>query len=318
MGLAILWVMFCHSHIDVSSSNFLSAIKWSGPMGVDIFMFVSGFGIYYSLSKNSSLKTYYKNRILRIIPYYTPIVLLYSLFQYSQNIWGVDTVIKNVLTINYWLGADYSHIFDWYVPAIIVIYALSPLFYKFFKKKKNLTTIVTIGIFYIINFFIIGTKYTYLGLVVMRVPIYIAGFWIADYVKNNQNTKLSLLQKTIAILALIAGFSFIAYLGIFHQDSYVIYFLYGIGLAVIPFCLIYSYLFSLLPKFKFPILTLCGTYSLTLYIFHERVLNILTLNNIIEYKDIIAFIITFALAISWPKFVDFILAKTIQPKVYSA
>ena len=56
MGIAILFVMFCH--LDVAQKNHnvpvssLASILQTGSMGVDIFLFVSGFGLYYSCTKN--------------------------------------------------------------------------------------------------------------------------------------------------------------------------------------------------------------------------------------------------------------------------
>ena len=49
MGVAIIWVMLYHlGDIDVSV---ISVIFGVGYGGVDIFLFLSGFGLYFSLSK---------------------------------------------------------------------------------------------------------------------------------------------------------------------------------------------------------------------------------------------------------------------------
>jgi len=329
MGLAILWVMFFHIQLNdfpiqtdalaaqIESLSIplllLFGIKMAGPMGVDIFIFVSGFGIYYSLSKDSSLKAFYKKRVFRILPYYIPIVLIYSLYLYSKDIWSIDIVIRNVLTINYWSGIYFKYIFDWYIPAILVVYAVSPLLYKLFKINKNITSLSLIVIFYILSYLIIDTDYIHLGLITTRIPVYIAGFWIADYVQNRDNTRLSAPYVILSLVTFIIGFGFLIYLGIFYPQLYSSYLLYGTTIAVVPFCLIYSYLFSLFPNYTFPFLKLCGTYSLTLYIFHERVIEILSLNGLTDYRmDILAIIITFLLAISWTKLIDYVLGKILS------
>lgn len=321
MGIAILWVMFFHSYLDVSAYPLLNIIKQTGYVGVDIFMFVSGFGIYYSLSKNSSLKTYYKNRILRILPYYIPIVAIYSLSLYSLNIWDIGTVIRNILTINFWVEKNIIKLYDWYIPSILAIYALSPLFYKLFKKNKNITSISVIIFFYALS--LTGIHYKshldlfHIQLLILRIPTYIAGFWIADYIKNNPNTKLSTPKIVFAISALIIGTTTLTYLSLFHFTTYMTYSLFFMPIVVPPLCLLYCYIFSLLPKYRFPILTLCGTYSLTLFIFHERVRNSLVFLGIDEYMDFIAFAITFVLAITWTKLVDYVLAKILSKFAHS-
>lgn len=50
MGLAILWVMFFHSSIKID--NFiLNVLKIIGYGGVDIFLMISGLGLYYAYKK---------------------------------------------------------------------------------------------------------------------------------------------------------------------------------------------------------------------------------------------------------------------------
>lgn len=64
MGCAILWVMFYHSEF-ASHSSLFNMVKSMGYGGVDIFLFLSGMGIFFSL-KNNSLGKYIYNRIRRI------------------------------------------------------------------------------------------------------------------------------------------------------------------------------------------------------------------------------------------------------------
>ena len=60
MGIAILWVMLYHLY-DYTDAlpSLVRGIIGIGYGGVDMFLFLSGFGLYYSLSKkNSSLSAY--------------------------------------------------------------------------------------------------------------------------------------------------------------------------------------------------------------------------------------------------------------------
>ena len=52
MGFAILWIMLFHLHVSVDFTPFM-IIKRLGYGGVDIFLFLSGFGLYYSCSKEN-------------------------------------------------------------------------------------------------------------------------------------------------------------------------------------------------------------------------------------------------------------------------
>lgn len=67
MGISMLAIMLFHQPwfyghgIDTFFYHF-------GYWGVDFFLFVSGFGIYNSLEKNS-LSVYFRNRFFRLAPY---------------------------------------------------------------------------------------------------------------------------------------------------------------------------------------------------------------------------------------------------------
>lgn len=315
MGLAIIWIILFHSNLDVSYFKIFDLIKSIGNAGVDIFMFVSGFGIYYSLSKGVSIKTFYKNRLRRILPYYLPIVIIFSLYLYYKGFWDVDIVIKNILLLSYWTIPDLTKVFDWYIPAILVIYVAVPLFYYFYKKSKIISTLSVIIFFYILSFLVIDTPFATLQLVTMRIPTFVIGFCIADYSQNHKNAKLSPLGILLCILGLIVGFGFLHYLFYYFPDQFSHYAMYGFALFIFPLCMFYVYFFSLFSKYKFPILNFLGKNTLYLYIFHERILKILELNEIGPYTDWLAFVLTFIMAIGWSKFVDYVISRFESPKV---
>ena len=70
MGVAIILVVICHSDafswgkIQLYINEFMKVFA----IGVDIFLFVSGIGLYFSMKKNSDVFCFYKKRFLRIIP----------------------------------------------------------------------------------------------------------------------------------------------------------------------------------------------------------------------------------------------------------
>ena len=66
MGFAIIIVMLFHMAVPRSSSWY--GLVRMGNLGVDIFFFLSGVGLWYSWSKNPDLHRFYFNRIIRIYP----------------------------------------------------------------------------------------------------------------------------------------------------------------------------------------------------------------------------------------------------------
>jgi peptidoglycan/LPS O-acetylase OafA/YrhL len=65
MGVAIFWIFFYHTGVDIPILHGLFSVGW---IGVEIFFFVSGFGLCASLQKNPSTGSFYKRRLVRILP----------------------------------------------------------------------------------------------------------------------------------------------------------------------------------------------------------------------------------------------------------
>ena len=63
MGWAILWIMMLH--FDFNQIKPLGFIAQYGYAGVEIFILVSGFGVFFSLEKDNSIIRFYKKRLLR-------------------------------------------------------------------------------------------------------------------------------------------------------------------------------------------------------------------------------------------------------------
>ena len=67
MGLATLNVMLLHifQNFEMLGSDVIFYVFESGA---DLFMLLSGFGLFYSVDKGGSLGSYFKKRFLRIYP----------------------------------------------------------------------------------------------------------------------------------------------------------------------------------------------------------------------------------------------------------
>ena len=79
MGFSILWVMFTHSHFGMPNA-FLTFIKDIGFISVDGFLFASGLGCYYSLSKNDDILEFLKRRFVKLAPAYYLVVIPFILY----------------------------------------------------------------------------------------------------------------------------------------------------------------------------------------------------------------------------------------------
>lgn len=282
MGLAMLWVMLCHSQL-ATGITIIDIILRCGYGGVDIFLLLSGVGLFFSLNKNSEPKQFYKKRILRILPYYLPIVFVFSLFLVFRLNMNPEIILYNITTLSFWLnytGVYFLHGFDWYIPSLLFLYAITPLYYYVFTKKPILSTVIISIIGLIISYIIGGTAYCYLLPLTTRIPIYFIGIFCGYAITKNIQINITWTVLLFTTLLLGLALLFISYLWF---SSYALE--YGITnypfiLITLPLVLIISHFLSLLPNYKYPFLSFVGTYSLVIYLLHERILCIL--NNTVD------------------------------------
>lgn len=93
-----------------------------GYIGVEVFLFVSGFGIVYSLRKNS-LRQYYKNRAIRLLP----ACILFGLCKIALSYIPTMPPTQNLIL-------DLFSLSHWYIYAIVVYYLIAPIICKMIGK----------------------------------------------------------------------------------------------------------------------------------------------------------------------------------------
>ena len=83
LGIATIMILLVHSLPYTPSTNglyIISSFCKYGSLGVPIFAFLSGIGIYFSLSKNK-LTDYFRNRINRtFIPFFVIAIIVCAIF----------------------------------------------------------------------------------------------------------------------------------------------------------------------------------------------------------------------------------------------
>ena len=127
-GISILMVLLYH---QPKCSAISGVWFYPGFLGVDVFLFFSGFGLCYSFNKNG-IYTFYKRRFVRIAPLYILLGLLAGLKYYEKFTWF--DYLCNITSLSYWGMGGF--LFDWYLSALIVLYLLFPLLYKIIDSFK--------------------------------------------------------------------------------------------------------------------------------------------------------------------------------------
>lgn len=274
MGFGIIAVMMYHA-------------GWFGygHWGVDLFMFVSGFGIYFSLNNSTKVNIpfFYKKRLLRIMPAACISGFLIGLINYFFN----DIAFHN-FKLPY--GADFimwgCGLHLWYIRSILIIYFISP--FVFYSIKGNSVVQKVIIIFMLllalhcITIYLgryispsMSVLYTMsLSWTFNRFPAFLTGMIIAGYgrffhIKHKR-------ELTIAFLCLIMA----VFLKLYHipyipsrcNQSVVCIFIIP---PVVVFCIYLDIILRHTPELAKKVLFWMGSSSLELYVVHEAIYSII-------------------------------------------
>ena len=252
MGWSVLWIMMLHFTFNQIAP--LGFVAQYGFAGVDIFMLVSGLGLYYSLSKRKNILQFYKKRLLRIVPTY------YVLGFVSNLLFCHDTILEYLFlysTIGFWTGGIY---WEWYIPSIIMLYLISPFLKYLFDRKMFMILFVLCISILIIAYYLIDkghiidrTHFFFL----YRIPEFIFGMTCAHWIKNNVSSKYF-------IAFLVAGIPFFVVLFPYHHQIY--NYKYFSLLFLLPFFTLVFIMVSKNIKCLNPIMRKIGDASLEIYL----------------------------------------------------
>lgn len=96
IGCAMIWIVLYHARIDIPFKlyNFITSIGYGG---VDICIFASGIGCYYSLSKSADIVEFIKRRFARLLPPYwcfLPFWIFYKMLNSEITVRGASCIIQ--------------------------------------------------------------------------------------------------------------------------------------------------------------------------------------------------------------------------------
>lgn len=250
MGFSILWIVLYHSitatDVKLVYPAYLKFIIVSGLCGVDIFTFLSGFGIYFSLNKDSDEMNFYKRRVLRLLPILPLAIIDIIIFSIIQNnhITFVQ-ILGYILQVNYWIFPIESYkLYFWYISFIIVCYFIAPILYNIIEKSKGNIKFLSliVGVLFVLT---IPFHNLYYCSAVCRFPIFFFGMCLGYYYLNKQKISQNFVNL-IYIAGIIAFGIIIAMVSLHYENLYIKYCLFFfVGSAL---CFILSEINSFLIK----------------------------------------------------------------------
>lgn len=142
MGAAILWIVVYHSGLSFSFfpllGKALNDIRANGFGGVDIFLFISGFGLYRSLAHNADPVAFYGRRLKRVLPAFCPVLIIWlalKLPAVPPEDW-LRVILGNLTGTAFWIGP--APAFNWYMLALYAFYGIAPFFYRALERRSGI------------------------------------------------------------------------------------------------------------------------------------------------------------------------------------
>lgn len=299
MAVAIAWTMFMHGNFRVDEGTLLT-IKGLGYGGVDIFIFASGIGCFYSLEKDSDSFNFIKRRILRIIPTYWLFMIGWSL--YKRSFIGMSSlgILGNFLCVRNFVGMGED--FNWYISAMWLTYLLAPLFKGVVDRTNSVFKFLLFNAFLILLSVCFWDNYTFI-ITMTRLPLFFIGMYVGKLAWND--VRISKLWLLWLWILMEVGVRLCFYWMGVHPDTMWLrgYYWYPFILITPGLCALISCLMEVMKKvlgkageYAEKVLELPGKFSFELYLLHIWLFDVIN-NNWIPAGKVVDETKTWVLAV---------------------
>ena len=292
MGAAMMWVMFTHT-IYYGHSDVIRYFHIIGIYGVDMFLMVSGLGIYRSMRQSKSIGEFYKKRAIRILPAYFVVAISWYLFFKTEV--SLSDKLLAIFGINYFRGTIYhiQEFFDWFIPFLTVLYIITPLYDKLFQKvesKWKLTVLASMisPILAIIGAYT-GRQVLYYSIV--RIPIYLIGYCMGWFLYEKKEEKKGSWMVFIPLLfigilsSLLLRENANTYNVKWGLNAYTALMIApGISMLLAFICKYAEKWLKIVGKILIFPFYICGRYSLEIYLLHQRLLDVFNSDKLAAFR----------------------------------
>ena len=285
-GIAILLVLLGH----------LEYVYKGGTFGVNIFLILSGYGIFLSYKENR-LKNYFIKKITKV---YIPFLLvgtLYSLYGYFTKAIGLRSLAFSLV------GLDFGYIYDktmWYISYIFIMYIMFYIAAIITKriKKEDISHLLIIAICIIGSYLVyrLDIKYAIFsrgaGLFLYRYS-FVFGLILAYLSKFKVNINVKRVVCSVICTASLIT-TFLVYK---KTDIETYYYLYALSIPFAAICVCEIF------DIKVKALSFLGKYSYDIYLWEGIFIYTFTLISNKYINDILLITCCTLMSVIYRKFV---------------
>lgn len=208
-GFAILWIMLMHGmefkpipQFPFFENYFLyhSTIRVGG-VGVDIFLFLSGMGLYYAYQKRPTLSAFYRSRFKRVLIPYLIIGLLFWVFKDLLLTWDPILFLQDLSLSNFFTRGNSTF---WYISLILPLYLVSPLILRLFETRYRKAllflgfALCTAQSLLVALYF--PTFYGFIDKALTRIFIFVLGCYFGRIIREDRPLKRRWLVYALVVL----------------------------------------------------------------------------------------------------------------------
>lgn len=271
LGCGMFLIMWGHASPE-GNSWLVQFFNCFGYGGVDVFIFASGAGCYYSLSRDPDILRFLKRRLIRLAPAYVCFIIPWMLWRNIAVPLSPESVLGNLFGLQFFVS--YPESFNWYLSGLILYYVLTPYLKQVTDSHRTFwqeAAVLFLLVLVCVPFWRSGDQ---IMVILARLPVYYLGLMYGKMAK--QDYVLTKKECLLHLLVLVTGWL------LMNSIYYRLYnYLWSHGLYWYPFvliipgsCLFLSTVGSLMHKtpllrWLYRLLELMGIYSFELYLVHS-------------------------------------------------
>jgi peptidoglycan/LPS O-acetylase OafA/YrhL len=207
MGMAMLFIILFH--VSLPRSDMFYGLRRMGNIGVDMFLFLSGVGLWFSWMKTPEARHFFIRRFVRIYPAWLIIAALYYIPKYLHGEFGIVNLIGEMaFNWNFWLHDELKF---WYIPATMMLYLFAPAYMELIKRHPIYRWLPVVMIMWCILVQWVTPIHQAVGHIEIfwsRVPIFFIGINLGEAVRqkmkwDGQSIWMILLMFFMALLSSI-------------------------------------------------------------------------------------------------------------------
>ena len=191
--IAAFQILFFHLWAPITSTQIEQFVLKTAYVGVDMFFFLSA----YSLAgREIDYVPFLKDRVLKLYAKFAFFVLIMALFSKS---FGVIRAVKSLMFIEFFQKGGGA--FLWFIPAILIFYAVYPLFLKWNSRFKVIWVLLIWLVAGVFSEHVLS--YTAVFIFTNRIPVILAGYLFKTYCTGNRDAIMpdnNKMNRTIQIL----------------------------------------------------------------------------------------------------------------------